>query len=73
MGLVSGLSLVSPLAWPIVGLDSNVKDSGRLAGHTMGWCLPSSAPPVVRQPGTWSSRGVAQTGSFGQWSPKRIR
>ena len=41
MGSVSGLSLASPLAWPIVGLDSNVKDSGRLAGHTMGWCLPS--------------------------------
>lgn len=46
MGLVFGLSLVSPLAWPIVGLDSNVKGSGRLAGHTMGW-FPSPSWPLL--------------------------
>ena len=44
MGLASGLSLVSPLAWPIVGLDSSVKDSGRWAGHMRGWCLLPSRP-----------------------------
>ena len=60
MGLVSGLSLANHLAWPVFGLiwsflvhehlsskmDSSVKDSGRLAGHIMGWRLrPLVAPP----------------------------
>ena len=54
MGLVSRLSLANHLAWPIFGLtqgpslwparlsakmDSSAEESGRLTGHTMGWCL----------------------------------
>ena len=64
MGLVSGLSLANHLAWPVFGLiwsflvhehlsskmDSSVKDSGRLAGHIMGWRLrPLVAPPESSQ------------------------
>ena len=52
MGLVSGLSLVSPLASPVVGLDSSVKNSGRLAGHVKGWCLLPSWP-VLNSPSCW--------------------
>ena len=59
MGLVSGLSLASRLAWPMFGLtqgpscwhmhlsakmDSSMKDFGRLVGH-MDFCL---LPPFVK-------------------------
>ena len=54
MELISRLSLANHLAWPIFGLtqgpswwhmhlsdkmDSSKKDSERLSGHIMGWCL----------------------------------
>ena len=61
MGLVSGLSLVSPLAWPIVGLDSSVKDSGRLAGHMKGWCLLPSRP-LPNSPSCWWQHRVPYLG-----------
>ena len=63
MGWVSGLSLANHLAWPILSLtqgpfwwhvhlsakmDSSSKDSGRLAGRMMGWCLlPPSGPSWI--------------------------
>lgn len=41
-------SLVSPLTWPIVGLDSSVKDSGRWAGHMRaGVSSPLGLSPVL--------------------------
>ena len=99
MGLVSWWSLASHLAWPISSLtqgpswwhshlsakmDSSKKDSERLAGHIMGWCL---LPPfglsqillvsfqyqyrVLYQDdlGKQSSSSLAKAGSFGQQFP----
>ena len=64
-GLVSGLSLASHLAWSIFVLtqgpswwrvllsakvDPSAKDSGRLAGHIMGWhLLPAFVPSESSQ------------------------
>ena len=60
MGLVSGLSLASHLAWPVFGVtqgpswwhahlsaktDSSMKHSGKLAGHIMGWHVLSPSGP----------------------------
>ena len=63
VGLVSGLSLANHLAWPVSGLTqgpswrrvhrsgkrgSSEEESGRLAGHIMGWrLLPPLGPSRI--------------------------
>ena len=73
MALVSRLSLANHLAWPIFGptlspscwcvhfsakIVSSAKDSGRLAGHIMGWCLlPPFGPSQILLVSVRSSTG----------------